>query len=43
MLDTTELDFVLIEDTLFCKPGREDLLTSLRDSAVGNQSPVPSV
>lgn len=29
MLNTTELDFVLIEDTLFCKPGREDLLASL--------------
>ena len=30
MLDTTELDFVLIEDTLFCKPGRENLLASLK-------------
>jgi carbamoyltransferase len=31
MLDTTELDFVLIEDSLFCKPGRESLLTSLKN------------
>ena len=30
MLDTTELDFVLIEDSLFCKPGREDLLASIK-------------
>ena len=30
MLDTTELDFVLIEDTLFCKPGRENLIASLK-------------
>lgn len=29
MLDSTELDFVLIEDTIFCKPGREALLTAL--------------
>ncbi len=30
MLESTELDFVLVEDTLFCKPGREDLLASLK-------------
>ncbi|MBL8101254.1 MAG: hypothetical protein JNM02_01870 [Anaerolineales bacterium] len=30
MLDTTELDFVLIEDTLFCRPSREDLIASLK-------------
>lgn len=30
MLKTTELDFVLIEDTLFCKPGREDVFASIK-------------
>jgi predicted NodU family carbamoyl transferase len=28
MLDTTDLDLVLIEDTLFCRRGREELLAS---------------
>ncbi len=30
MLNTTELDFVLIEDALFCKPGREEILSSIK-------------
>jgi len=30
MLNSTELDFVLIEDTLFCKPGREDIFSSIK-------------
>lgn len=29
MLNSTELDYVLIEETLFCKPGRQDKLASL--------------
>jgi len=27
MLETTELDLVLIDDTLFCKVGKEQLLS----------------
>jgi carbamoyltransferase len=30
MLNSTELDFVLIEDTLFCKPGREEIFSSIK-------------
>lgn len=30
MLNSTELDFVLIENNLFCKPGREELLSSVK-------------
>ncbi|MBM3181470.1 MAG: hypothetical protein FJZ86_14100 [Chloroflexi bacterium] len=30
MLSSTELDFVLIEDTLFCKPGREEIFSSIK-------------
>ncbi|HND50016.1 MAG TPA: carbamoyltransferase C-terminal domain-containing protein, partial [Anaerolineales bacterium] len=30
MLKSTELDFVLIENTLFCKPGREDLFRTIQ-------------
>ncbi len=30
MLNSTELDLVLIENTLFCKPGREEIFTSIR-------------
>lgn len=30
MLHSTELDFVLIEDTLFCKPGREEIFSSIK-------------
>lgn len=32
MLKSTELDFVLIENTLFCKPGREDIFASIKKS-----------
>lgn len=30
MLKSTELDFVLIENTLFCKPGREQIFQSIK-------------
>lgn len=30
MLNSTELDFVLIENTLFCKPGREEIFSSVK-------------
>lgn len=30
MLNSTELDFVLIENTLFCKPGREEIFSSIK-------------
>lgn len=30
MLKSTELDFVLIENTLFCKPGREELIRNIQ-------------
>ena len=32
MLKTTELDFVLIENTLFCTPGREEVFSSIKKS-----------
>ncbi len=39
MLTTTDLDLVLIDNTFFCAPGREDLLR--RCDATSDRHPVP--